>query len=213
VTDNIQLSSEHNDHYTPLWILERARYVQNVSQHDLDPATSEHANTLVQAKHIYTIAHNGLLQPWFGNVIENPPGGLVDANCRQIVRGKKGEPGCTQTGACGLPPGHKHPRPMSSAAVFFAKSVHEFETLQMRDALYVGFTLEILASVQGISTRHPLSFPTVTLSQRIRFLDNNFKPQRSPTHSNFLTLVVQAGDPAVGRFREVFSEFGHISGA
>tara|TARA_Y100001963_G_scaffold48485_1_gene68139 strand:+ start:123 stop:680 length:558 start_codon:yes stop_codon:yes gene_type:complete len=40
---------------------------------DLDPATSEDANKIIGAKHIYTKEDNGLDQDWFGRVWLNPP--------------------------------------------------------------------------------------------------------------------------------------------
>jgi len=40
---------------------------------NLDVASSVYANGFVGAEHIYTIADNGLTQPWFGNVWVNWP--------------------------------------------------------------------------------------------------------------------------------------------
>lgn len=43
----------------------------------LDPASSPEFNQLVRAWMIYTEQDNGLIQPWLGNVMCNPPGGKV----------------------------------------------------------------------------------------------------------------------------------------
>jgi hypothetical protein len=40
---------------------------------DLDPASCERANSVIQAKKIYTKDDNGLYRRWYGNVWCNPP--------------------------------------------------------------------------------------------------------------------------------------------
>lgn len=56
---------------TPLWLLDKARYV--MGSIDTDPASNEAANRLVRATTFYTKETNGLVQPWFGNIFLNPP--------------------------------------------------------------------------------------------------------------------------------------------
>lgn len=57
--------------YTPADVIKSVREV--MGSIDLDPASSELANTVVKAKKIYTKEDNGLIQPWNGNVWINPP--------------------------------------------------------------------------------------------------------------------------------------------
>jgi hypothetical protein len=57
--------------YSPPPIVDAAREV--LGGIDLDPASCDAANTVVQATTIYTEADNGLAQPWRGRVYLNPP--------------------------------------------------------------------------------------------------------------------------------------------
>jgi hypothetical protein len=66
-------SSRSNEYGTPPHIIQMAREV--LGQIDLDPATSENFNQIVQAAKFYTENDFGLLQHWGGKVFLNPPGG------------------------------------------------------------------------------------------------------------------------------------------
>ena len=59
------------EYYTPLKIINMAREV--MGDIDLDPATSEMAQSHVEAKRYFTIVDDGLQQEWAGRVWMNPP--------------------------------------------------------------------------------------------------------------------------------------------
>jgi phage N-6-adenine-methyltransferase len=60
-----------NEWYTPADIIHDARAVLGVI--DLDPASSEQAQRIVQALQYFTLADDGLKRMWHGNVWLNPP--------------------------------------------------------------------------------------------------------------------------------------------
>lgn len=75
-------SSKSDDWYTPPSEVELVRQVLGTI--DLDPASCETANRIVQARHYYTIVDNGLAQKWFGRVFCNPPyGGQAQMFCHR----------------------------------------------------------------------------------------------------------------------------------
>lgn len=70
---------------TPLGIIEAAREVLGAI--DLDPASNDRAQGIVQADRYYTKEDNGLAQPWAGRVWMNPPYSkpLVSLFCERFI--------------------------------------------------------------------------------------------------------------------------------
>jgi len=68
---HVSKNTGENEWYTPSRYIEAARLTMVTI--DLDPASSELANKIVNATVIYTMDDNGLNKEWFGNVWLNPP--------------------------------------------------------------------------------------------------------------------------------------------
>ncbi len=68
--------SNSDAHFTPPHVVEATSTTLG-GEIDLDPASCASANTVVRAKRYYTVADDGLVQPWSGRVFVNPPGGKV----------------------------------------------------------------------------------------------------------------------------------------
>ena len=70
---NIQWESRTDRWFSPVYLVESARVV--LGDIDLDPASEAFGNSRVKAKQFYDEKQDGLVQPWFGNLYVNPPGG------------------------------------------------------------------------------------------------------------------------------------------
>ncbi len=170
---------------------------------DLDPASHAEANLTIKAARFFTEDDDGLAQPWRGRVFLNPPG-------------KKGE---------GLVP------------KFWMKLVESYGLIddgqRVTQAIWIGYSLEQLQTLQNTRVKTPLSFALCVPRQRIAFIENEAKriarlaaidaenvirrdkgeklKRRSekadgPSHANYISYL----GPNSGRFRAVFSVFGQV---
>lgn len=82
---HVSHATGNNEWYTPSEYIESARKV--MGKIDLDPASSELANTVVKAEIYYNIDDNGLNKDWAGKVWMNPPysADLVSAFINKLV--------------------------------------------------------------------------------------------------------------------------------
>jgi ParB family chromosome partitioning protein len=103
------------------------------------------------------------------------------------------------------PPGGKI-RNRSSQAVWWDKLQQEYLAGRIVQAVFVGFSLEILAQRQSI-----LDYPFCIPSGRIRFLtqlDGLLVENPNPTHANVLVHLPQRPNVTTSRFLSLFSQLG-----
>lgn len=214
-TDNTFHSSETVEHFTPEWLVEKFRWT--LGSIDLDPASCEDANRIVRATTFFTKENDGFFRDWtpYGpNRFVNPPGGLVDESLRPVFRKTKKRLGCTETGACGLPPGHTHHGIESSAAVWWRRVVRDFEARSYATHTgFVGFSLELLQSAQEYEgLLQPLDFACCVPKGRVKFdsmQDGVRKQGTQPTHANVLVLVSYDYE-RIKRFARAFDDVGYV---
>ncbi len=192
-----RLSCQTPEHYTPRKYIEAVRYV--LGDIDLDPASCEMANVIVQAKVYYDMVTDGLRQPWTGKVFVNPPGDkrgkLVRAFWRKAnLHVVKGE----------------------AVVVWLGYSIEQLRTLQS------------CASLGDRTCPSPLEYPLCFPRERIEFVEASQPEQMqmelpelglevspsdvqgdSPTQSNFIALL--GGDEEIKhRFVHRFRAFGDV---
>jgi hypothetical protein len=189
-----QHSSESNEHYTPIPIVEVAREV--MGSIDLDPASCALANReIVRADRFFTKADDGLSRDWNARtVFVNPPGG------RLYVDGKRTN--------------------RSQAQAFWFKAVSEWEKDPSRTICFLGFTLELLRLSQfrnenGSRVRaswDALYFPFCVLRERTDFLierNGRLIEQGDPTHANVLICITSSFNTA-RRFEQEAYRLGSV---
>ncbi len=181
-------SSVKNEHYTPKWLVEDCRTV--LEWFDLDPASDDHGNKVIQAAEIFTKDDDTLSQNWNGRVFLNPPGGRVPGGRESL-------------------PGTFWRKLMNSHMAFqlhremFPKQP---EPVGVSSFIWIGFTVEQLAVLQKYHRLSPLSFNVCVFRERIAFDDASGSSQDDPTHANF--VCYSGTRPHV--FEGVFSKHGKV---
>jgi hypothetical protein len=190
-------SSESNEFYTPPAIVEAAR--ATMGGIDLDPASCEEANEVVQARCYYLarglelswrrdVDHNLALGSTLGNpgaparVFLNPPGGKV---------GKR-----------------------SSAVVWWEKLCREWQAGNVEQAVFICFNLEVLNTTQA-SPLACLDFPICYFRQRPRFWPPGTPPELrgksgSPKYPGCAVYLPLGSNAGVARFGALFSPLGRV---
>lgn len=152
--------------FTPPAYIEAAR--STMRGIDLDPASCAEANEAVKATKWFGKEENGLLQPWFGTVFINPPGGLVKE--------------------------------------FWCKLVEEWKAGRVTQAIWVGYSLQQLQTLQRFETT-PLDFQLCFPKKRISFIKLDELSKTSPTHANYICNVSKHGQV---EFDKHFRQFGKV---
>ncbi len=76
-------SDDNSEGITPSCYIESARLI--LGEIDLDPASSEEANKIVQATTYYTKEQDGLRQKWYGRVWLNPPDSMTEKFVNKLL--------------------------------------------------------------------------------------------------------------------------------
>lgn len=209
MNDNVRHSSETNEHYTPAEIVDAAR--TTLGAFDMDPASCEAANQIVQATKFFTKEDNGFTRLWKGRVFLNPPGGLCDIFGHEVIKKSKTAGPCTETGACGLAVPHTHEGTTSSQKVWWQTLVQHWMAGNVKDAIFVCFSIELFQTTQVKPAGPlPLEFPICYPSRRISYIrGSDGLPGGSPPHSSAIICVSE--DPyVISRFLESFAAMGHV---
>lgn len=175
---NARHLSKTAEHNTPGPIVRASRDV--LGSIDLDPASNAEANETVQATTIYTSEDDGLKQEWRGNVFLNPPG-----TCGLVVCGNPKS--CT----CRLVPR------------FWSKLIESHLSGAVPSAIWIGYSLDQLQSLQSDTLPGPLGLPICVPRKRLAFRGS------SPTHGNYITLLT-TNDMQRRIFANRLRRFGEI---
>jgi hypothetical protein len=219
---NIKHSSESAEHGTPAEYAAATRALMGGVT--LDPCSSKLANTVIQAQRFYTKRDDGYHKRMRGRVSLNPPGGLCEFESgRPVYNATKTRQGCSITGACGLKPGpdHHHVGVTSSAKAWLYKLTCDYRDEYVSQAVFYGFTLEILQSSQtelpgGIELPLLLQdFPCCYPRERMQFnemVDGQLIKGKQPTHANVIAYMPRRWDKTEReKFHDLFSPFGKVT--
>ncbi len=109
------------------------------------------------------------------------------------------------------PPGGKT-KNVSNQAIWWMELINEFLMGWVDQAVFVGFSIEMLQTVQQTPgycspNHHPMSYSICFPSRRISFRDESGEEQKSPPHANFISFLSR-DEEAKQRFFNEFTELG-----
>lgn len=120
------------------------------------------------------------------------------------------------------PPGGKDKNRNPLVPQFWQKLVHEYHRGAVTDAIWIGYSLEQLQTLQGCLSMHPIDYPFCIPSRRIAFVENEAKKaeriakavaagkdpneKSQPSHANYITYLGRDAQ----RFRMAFGKFGVV---
>lgn len=166
---NAQHSQATDEHGSPPEVISLAAAVGG--RIDTDPCTSDYWNFHgAKARIAWTVRDNGLVRPWEGFIICNPPGANKDRGTKSLVR------------------------------PFWERLVTDWRGGLIDGAIWVGYSLESLVQLQdapACPTQFPTVIPASRLCF-LRRPPNGGPPQRGdqPTHGNYISLLPSRRDPA-----------------
>lgn len=217
---NAKHQSQTDEHGTPPQIVEPARVA--LGEIDLDPASSGVFNAVVRARDYFADQHNGYARPWHGRVFLNPPGGLCDVDGRRVIRAqpatkrREAVPSCQVTGACGLPPGHKHVGVQSSSKAWWFRLAEQWRAGAVEAAVFLAYSLELLQTTQnglvdrGSDALIPLDFPCCYPADRIKFLGLDLLPQPNPPNAGAIVYLPGRRWSDHQQFRRAYRSIGQV---
>lgn len=177
---NIQHSMRNDDWMTPLDIILKVKDV--LGDIDLDPASSIEANARIGAKYYFTREMDGLTTNW------------SNGNSRTVYLN---------------PPGGKR-KNKSMAALFWKRLMQYRESGELKHAIFMGFSVELLQSTQNYDCLPILSFPFCVPRKRIAFDFTGPVVKNAPSHSNVIVYIPGIFDLRFD-FQREFSELGLCS--
>jgi hypothetical protein len=120
------------------------------------------------------------------------------------------------TGSCGLAPGHVHRGRDSSSRRWWRKLLEEYDAGRVEEAVFVGFSLEILQVAQQGGGKSPLMYSICIPSIRLPFLHEGeggkLVPGKDPPGGSLIAYLPRKQFLMARRhsFAALFREVGEV---